>query len=277
MSKQGPGGSLQKDDPDKTGGYHINRPTGRPSVRPFPSVPLVVSVRRVPRPNRTLGTCALRALRCVASRRPHPLALVACGCSGLASVYSAVVSVFPPTLPFTRETEAGMSVWCCCKSLWWLFVCLAFCFFSLFYNGIILLEEGRKVRKEGKKYALSLLSLRLWSLQLRIVGGGEVCFVGRVEEILCPSLWACPSSSLWSGWVFWSKGLGTGFVQGEGEGAGAVTVSTTFGLKEKKTVVEFCGGEGLSTEIDRLIAEDRYGPLWSSCRSCCCCCYWGPL
>ncbi len=49
----------------------------------------------------------------------------------------------------------------------------------------MLLEEGRK---EGKKYALSLLSLRLWSLQSRIVGGGEVCFVGRVEGILCPSL-----------------------------------------------------------------------------------------
>ncbi len=43
-------------------------------------------------------------------------------------------------------------------------------------------------RKEGKKYALSLLSLRLWILQSRIVGGSEVCFVGRVEGILCPSL-----------------------------------------------------------------------------------------
>jgi hypothetical protein len=42
-----------------------------------------------------------------------------------------------------------------------------------------------------------VLSLRLWSLQSRIVGGGEVCFVGRVEGILCPSLWVCPSSSLW--------------------------------------------------------------------------------
>jgi hypothetical protein len=41
-----------------------------PSDRPFPSIPLVVSVRRVPRPNRTLGTCALRALRCVASSPP---------------------------------------------------------------------------------------------------------------------------------------------------------------------------------------------------------------
>jgi hypothetical protein len=38
-----------------------------PSDRP--SVPLVVSVRRVPRPNRTLGTCALRALRCSPSLR----------------------------------------------------------------------------------------------------------------------------------------------------------------------------------------------------------------
>ncbi len=56
--------------------------------------------------------------------------------------------------------------------------------------------------------------------------------------------------------------MGTGFVQGEGEGA--VTVSTTFGLKEKKTVVEFCGGEGCRLKsIDRSRRTDmaRYGAL----------------
>jgi len=125
-----------------------------PSDRP--SVPLVVSVRRVPRPNRTLGTCALRALRCVASSPPARPRCV--WLSRARIVCSAVVSVFPPTLPLARETEAGISVWCCCKRLWWLFVAWFFVFFFPdFTTGLYCLrKEGRK---EGKKYALSLLSL----------------------------------------------------------------------------------------------------------------------
>ncbi len=70
----------------------------------------------------------------------------------------------------------------------WFFV---FCFVLFFFFFFLILQlvyigGGRKeCWKEGKKY---VLSLRLWSLQSRIVGGGEVCFVGRVEGILCPSL-----------------------------------------------------------------------------------------
>ncbi len=50
-----------------------------PSDRPFPSIPLVVTVRRVPRPNRTLGTCALRALRCVVPTRSPSLRVAVAG------------------------------------------------------------------------------------------------------------------------------------------------------------------------------------------------------
>jgi len=149
MSKPGPGGSLQNEDPDKTGGYHVYRPTGRPSHSSLACAGF--------RGQTELSELALWE-RCVASRRPHPLALVACGCRGLESFVAPSCRSFRQLCPSLEKPRPGFPFDVVVNAsggclFAWFFVF----FFPDFTTGLYCLrKEGRK---EGKKYALSLLSL----------------------------------------------------------------------------------------------------------------------
>jgi hypothetical protein len=162
MSKPGPGGSLQKEDPDKTGGYHIYRPTvlSRRSHSSFACAGFQGQTE--------FSELALSE-RCVALRRPHPLALVACVCvAGWHPFIAPSCRSFRQLCPSLEKPRPGIpfdvvvNVSGGCLFAWF------FVFFFLLILHQVYIGGGRKEgRKEGKKYALSLLSLRLWKFAVK--------------------------------------------------------------------------------------------------------------
>jgi hypothetical protein len=148
MSKPGPGGSLQNEDPDKTGGYHVYRPTGRPSHSSLACAGF--------RGQTELSELALWE-RCVASRRPHPLALVACGCRGLESFVAPSCRSFRQLCPSLEKPRPGFPFDVVVNASGGCLFAWFFVFFSLILQRVYI-AWGRKVgRKERNMRCLCCL------------------------------------------------------------------------------------------------------------------------